>query len=191
MRQVARIVWKWKLKPRTFMSSYNSDIQDSVLYWYVLFCFVTSYFCSWLCVKWNPSSVQSEKLPNGGCIGFKTDRICSIVYETKSFDWVSMFVQIMTTICTWWLFCKFHTALWIKYHKHISNKEWFVWSSKNSLIIRSHKNTSLVAPGALAHRLQRRTACKIQNDRQGAPKWPTGSGKGSNPMLMGAPVNFC
>jgi len=53
------------------------------------------------------------------------------------------------------------------------------------------ENTSLAAPGALAHRLQRRTACKIQNGRQGAPKWPTGSGKGSNPRLLGAPVNFC
>ena len=38
-------------------------------------------------------------------------------------------------------------------------------------------NTSLAAPGALAHRLQRRTAFKIPNGRQGAPKWPTGSGK--------------
>ena len=27
-------------------------------------------------------------------------------------------------------------------------------------------NTSLAAPGALAHRLQRRTACKIQNGRK-------------------------
>merc|ERR1712013_831417 len=25
----------------------------------------------------------------------------------------------------------------------------------------------------------------------GAPKWPTGSGKGSNPRLLSAPVNFC
>ena len=31
---------------------------------------------------------------------------------------------------------------------------------------------------------------KIQNGRQGAPKWPTGSGKGSNPRFLGAPVNF-
>ena len=31
-------------------------------------------------------------------------------------------------------------------------------------------NTSLAAPGALAQRLERRTAC------QWAPKWPTGSG---------------
>ena len=30
------------------------------------------------------------------------------------------------------------------------------------------ENTSLAAEGALAHRLQRRTACKIQNGRQGA-----------------------
>ena len=35
--------------------------------------------------------------------------------------------------------------------------------------------------GALAHRLQRRTACKIQNGRQGAQKWPTGSGKFLDP----------
>ena len=32
-------------------------------------------------------------------------------------------------------------------------------------------NTSLAAKGALAHCLQRCTACKIQNGRQGAPKW--------------------
>ena len=69
-------------------------------------------------------------------------------------------------------------------------------------------NTSQAAKGALAHRLQRRTACNvaeanlsvnifvnafvniIQNGRQGAPKWPTGSGKGSNPRFLGAPVNF-
>ena len=31
---------------------------------------------------------------------------------------------------------------------------------------------------------------KIQNGRQGAPKWPAGSGKGSNPRFSGAPVNF-
>ena len=38
-------------------------------------------------------------------------------------------------------------------------------------------NTSLAEEGALAHRLQRRTNRKIQNGRQGTPKWPTGSGK--------------
>ena len=32
-----------------------------------------------------------------------------------------------------------------------------------------NNNTSLAAKGALANRLQRRTACKIQNGRQGAP----------------------
>ena len=53
------------------------------------------------------------------------------------------------------------------------------------------KNTSLEAPGALAHRLQGCTACKIQNGRQGAPKWPTGSGKWCTPRFLGAPVNFC
>ena len=51
-------------------------------------------------------------------------------------------------------------------------------------------NTSLVAPGALAHRLQRHTACKIQYGCQGAPKWPTGSGKVSTPRLLGVLSNF-
>ena len=46
------------------------------------------------------------------------------------------------------------------------------------------ENTSLAAPGALAHRLQRRTAC------QWAPKWLMGSGKVSSPRFWGAPVNF-
>ena len=43
------------------------------------------------------------------------------------------------------------------------------------------QNTSLAAKGALANRLQRRTACKIQNGRQGAHKWLTGSGNGCTP----------
>ena len=51
-------------------------------------------------------------------------------------------------------------------------------------------NTSLAAPGALAHRLQRRNACKIQYGRQGAHKWPTGSGKMSTSRFMGVLSNF-
>ena len=51
-------------------------------------------------------------------------------------------------------------------------------------------DTSLAAPGALAHRLQRRTACKIQNGRQWAPKWPTGSGKVYTPRFLGILSNF-
>ena len=35
-------------------------------------------------------------------------------------------------------------------------------------------NTSQAAKGALAHRLQCRTACKIQNGRQGAPSMRKG-----------------
>ena len=46
-------------------------------------------------------------------------------------------------------------------------------------------NTSLAVKGALSHRLQRRTACKIQNGCQGAPKWPTGSGNVSTPRFLG------
>ena len=38
--------------------------------------------------------------------------------------------------------------------------------------------------GALTHRLQRRSACKIKNGDQRAPKWVRGSGKGSNPRFM-------
>ena len=48
-----------------------------------------------------------------------------------------------------------------------------------------YKNTSLAAKGALANRLQRRTACKIQNGRQEAPKWRTGSGKECTPRFLG------
>ena len=33
------------------------------------------------------------------------------------------------------------------------------------------------------------TASKIQNSHQGAPKWPTGSRKGSHPRLLGAIIN--
>ena len=54
----------------------------------------------------------------------------------------------------------------------------------------NRENTSLAAKGALANRLQRRTACKIQNGRQGAPKWQRGSGKVSSPRFLGVPVNF-
>ena len=53
--------------------------------------------------------------------------------------------------------------------------------------IKNEMNTSLAAKGALAHRLQRRTACKIQNGHQGAPKWLTGSG---TPRLLGVLSNF-
>ena len=51
-------------------------------------------------------------------------------------------------------------------------------------------NTSLAAKGALAHHLQRRSACKIQNGRQGAPKWQRGSGKVSTPRFLGILSNF-
>jgi len=43
------------------------------------------------------------------------------------------------------------------------------------------KNTSPAAKGALANHLQRCTACKVKNGRQGTPKWPMGSGEGSTP----------
>ena len=47
------------------------------------------------------------------------------------------------------------------------------------------------SPPAAPHRLQRRTACKIQNGRQGAPKWQRGSGKVSTPRFVGVLSNFC
>ena len=53
------------------------------------------------------------------------------------------------------------------------NKSEYMGMKKNLLIVkledftREEKNTSLAANGALAHRIQRRTACKIQNGRRG------------------------
>ena len=52
------------------------------------------------------------------------------------------------------------------------------------------ENTSLAAKGALAHRLQRRTAFKIQNGRLEAPKWPTESAKVSTLRFLGILSNF-
>ena len=46
------------------------------------------------------------------------------------------------------------------------------------------------APPATPNHLQRRNACKIQNGRQGAPKWPTGSGKVSTSRFLGVLSNF-
>ena len=59
-----------------------------------------------------------------------------------------------------------------------------------SKYIHNYLNTSLAAKGVLAHCLQRRTACKIQNGRQGAPKWRTGFGKMSTPRFLGVLSNF-
>ena len=56
---------------------------------------------------------------------------------------------------------------------------------KNPTHKKSITNTSLAAPGALAHRLQRRTACKIKNDRQGPPNGRRGLGRGV-PLGFGA-----
>ena len=50
--------------------------------------------------------------------------------------------------------------------------------------VQKRPNTSLAAKGALTHRLQHRTACKIQNGRQGVPKWQTGSGKVFNNLFL-------
>ena len=58
------------------------------------------------------------------------------------------------------------------------------------LLQKKYINTILAAKGALANRLQRRTACKIQNGRQGAPKWWTGSGKVCTPWFLGVLSNF-
>ena len=55
---------------------------------------------------------------------------------------------------------------------------------------KKERNTSLASKGALAHGLQRRTACKILIGHQGAPKWPTGSGKVSTPRFLGILSNF-
>ena len=53
------------------------------------------------------------------------------------------------------------------------------------------QTSRLEAPGALAHRLQRRTACKTQNGHQGAKKLQMRSGKGFNPRLLDISSHFC
>ena len=68
--------------------------------------------------------------------------------------------------------------------------QWKLMNLEDDLKKEKDPNTSLAAKGALAHLLQRRTACKIQNGRQGAPKWPPGSGKVSNPRFLGILSNF-
>ena len=42
---------------------------------------------------------------------------------------------------------------------------------------------------SLAYCQQRCPAFKIKNEDKGAPNWPMGSGKGSNPMFFGAANN--
>ena len=56
-----------------------------------------------------------------------------------------------------------------------------VWVYKCIFFCERLQNTSLAAPEALAHRLQCRTACKIQNGRHG----PMGSGRVSIPRFLG------
>ena len=62
---------------------------------------------------------------------------------------------------------------------------------KYDICMTTNENSSLAANGALAHRLQYRTACKMQNGHQGAPKWRTGSGKVSTTRFLGVLSNFC
>ena len=56
--------------------------------------------------------------------------------------------------------------------------------------VKVKSNASLVVMWALAHRLQYRTTCIIQNGHQSAPKWLTGSERRCNHRLLAAPVNF-
>ena len=51
------------------------------------------------------------------------------------------------------------------------------------------KNTSLVAPGAPSHRLQRRTACNTKPPA--ISKMAEGSRNRSNHRLLDPPINFC
>ena len=140
-----------------------------------------------------------------------------------------IFIKSMLENIKWCINVRRASCLLSKYY--VIN---YFQSKKNMISLKQEnmKNTSLAAPGALAHRLQCRTACntsppaepkmadevqkpsiigpsdqlslnkffdfiipsmrtsKIQNGRQGAPKWPTGSGKGSNPRLLAILSNF-
>ena len=59
------------------------------------------------------------------------------------------------------------TASHTRYSVLRERAQMLVWETQVQQII---KSTRLAVKGALAHRQQRRTACKIQNGRQGAPK---------------------
>ena len=98
-----------------------------------------------------------------------------------------IFIKSMLENIKWCINVRRASCLLSKYY--VIN---YFQSKKNMISLKqeNEKNTSLAAPRSLAHRLQRRTACKIQNGRQGAPKWPTGSGKGSNPRLLAILSNF-
>ena len=78
-----------------------------------------------------------------------------------------------------------HVNYIINVNNDIFNRHVWQWNQSQMLF-----NTSLAAKGALANRMQRRTACKIQNGRQGAPKWQRGSGKVSTPRFLGVLSNF-
>ena len=98
-----------------------------------------------------------------------------------------IFIKSMLENIKWCINVRRASCLLSKYY--VIN---YFQSKKNMISLKQEnmKNTSLAAPGVLVHRLQCRTACKIQNGRQGAPKWPTGSGKGSNPRLLGSSSHF-
>ena len=98
----------------------------------------------------------------------------------------------------WWISILLLIPIPKEYQKILTNTELLYWYKFQKIPIyipeifwyQLNTNTSLAAKGALANRLQRRTACKIQNGHQGAQKWPMGSGQGSTPRFWGAPVNF-
>ena len=106
-------------------------------------------------------------------------RICNILPLLGGIIGFSFKIRLLCCASSTWIF-----------RKKIS-----VWTVSSPPIFfigeyKIKKNTSLVAKGALAYRLQRRTACKIQNGRQGAPKWTTGSGKVFTLRFLGVLSKF-
>ena len=108
----------------------------------------------------------------------------------KNLFWVQKIFQLKNSLCQ-------NTLLGQKYFRSNNNLSWtFFWGKQffcQKKIVKKNVlfwNTSLAAKGALTHRLQRRTACKIQNGCQGTPKWRTGSGKVSTPRFLGVLSNF-
>ena len=72
------------------------------------------------------------------------------------------------------------------------NCNWFQFPYNSKV---SFTNTSLAAPGALAHRLQRRTACNAAPPatphRPLNPTWLMECGNRLNLWLLDPPINFC
>ena len=108
---------------------------------------------------------------------------CCIAFNDSSYN-VRSYVIIMLFAVLILPFCKLSIVFnFLVYYIYSANDKGFLQYSNLLTTFNNLVNTSLAAPGALAHRLQRRTACKTQNGHQEAPKWSTGFFDPSTPSM--------